>query len=330
MKRSRKRIRLTSLFMFAVGLFTLFSCATPTLTPRIFQSDEYIIYRLQKGETSTVLAERFLGDKKKFWVIEDANEGADFQKNEVIVIPLKEENIGGVSMDGFQVVPILNYHHFADKCNSPLCMTASAFNLQMKYLKDNGYRVVSMGELYGFLNYRHSLPRRSVVISIDDGYRSVYDIAYPILKKYGFTATLFIYTDFVSSSRNAISWEQLRQLKADGFEVGSHTLSHVDLTHRLEGEDDDTYTSRIERELRVAKEILDKELEQDTIILAFPFGRYDSTTLGVCERLGYKIGASVKTGSNPFFADPLSLRRNQILKDDLSYFSSRVKTFEKF
>jgi peptidoglycan/xylan/chitin deacetylase (PgdA/CDA1 family) len=316
--------------MFAVGLFTLFSCATPSLTPRIFKSDEYIIYRLQKGETSTVLAERFLGDKNKFWVIEDANEGADFQKNEVIVIPLKEENKGGVSMDGFQVVPILNYHHFAGKCNSPLCMTTSAFDLQMKYLKDNGYRVISMSELLGFLNYRHPLPRRSVVISIDDGYKSVYDIAYPILKKYGFTATLFIYTDFIGSSRNAISWEQLRQLKAEGFEIGSHTLSHTDLTQRLEGEDDDTYTARIERELRVAKEILDKELEQDTITLAFPFGRYDSRTLAICERLGYKIGTSVKTGSNPFFADPLSLRRNQILKEDLSYFSSRVKTFEKF
>lgn len=317
-------------FVFVGGLFTLVSCATMTSAPNIFKSDEYIIYRLQEKETSAVLAERFLGDKNRLWVIEDANEKATFKKNEVVVIPLKEENIGGVTMDGFQVVPILSYHHFAEDCDSPLCMPASGFDLQMKYLKENGYRVISTRELHSFLNYRHPLPKKSLVISIDDGYRSVYDIAFPILKKYDFTATLFIYTDFVGASRNAISWDQLREMKAAGFEVGSHSLSHADLTQKLEGEDDDTYISRIERELRVSKEILDKELAQNTLSLAFPFGRYDSRTLVISERLGYEIGASVKSGSNPFFADPLALRRSQVLQDDLNIFVSKVKTFEKF
>ena len=80
----------------------------------------------------------------------------------------------------------------------------------------------------------------------------------------------------------------------------------------------------------LAKEIIDKKLEQDTIILAFPFGRYDSRTLAISEASGYKIGTSVKSGSNPFFADPLALRRNQVLRNDLSDFVSKIKTFEKF
>ncbi len=318
------------LAMFTGGLFTMPSCATTTSTPDMYQSDKYIIYRLQKKDTVAELAERFLGDKQRFWVIEDANREADFRKGEVIVIPLQQENIGGVEADGYQVVPILNYHHFASECDPPLCMSASAFDLQMKYLKENGYRSISMKELLTFLNYQSPLPRRSVVISIDDGYKSVYDIAVPVLTKYGFTATLFIYTDFVGASRNAMSWDQLRELKEAGFEVGSHTLSHADLTLQFEGEDDDTYISRIERELIVSKEIIDKELAQNTQSLAFPFGRYDARTLTISERAGYQIAASVKSGSNPFFADPLALRRNQILTDDLNTFISRVKSFEKF
>jgi len=169
-----------------------------------------------------------------------------------------------------------------------------------------------------------------VVITIDDGYRSAYDIAYPILKKYGFTATLFIYTDYVGVSRNAVSWDQLRKMKADGFEVGSHTLSHVDLTKILEGEDEQHYLARIERELLQSKEILDKELTHNTISVAFPFGRYDPRVLAICERLGYKIGVSVRTGSNPFFSDPLALRRNQVLGSGLKVFIPKLKTFERF
>jgi len=317
-------------FIVGVGLVILSSCASKNSIPLTFQSDEYVIHRLQKGESAGVLAKRFLGDRKLSWVIEDANVGTDFKRNEIVVIPLKEKNIVGVTAEGFQVVPILSYHHFADDCDSPLCIPASEFDLQMKYLHDHGYRVVSLRDLLGFFNYLHPLPERSVVITIDDGYRSVYDIAYPILKKYGFTATLFIYTDYVGVSRNAISWDQLREIMTAGFEVGSHTLSHVDLTKILEGEDDQDYLARIERELFESKEILDKELTDNTISVAFPFGRYDPRVLAICERLGYKIGVSVKIGSNLFSSDPLALRRNQVLGSGLKAFIPKLKTFERF
>ena len=75
-----------------------------------------------------------------------------------------------------------------------------------------------------------------MAITIDDGYRSVYDLAYPILKKHNFTATLFIYTDFVDNSPNALTWEQLRELAQAGFEVEAHTITHADLTLKRKGE----------------------------------------------------------------------------------------------
>jgi peptidoglycan/xylan/chitin deacetylase (PgdA/CDA1 family) len=199
----------------------------------------------------------------------------------------------------------------------------------MGYLKANGYRVISMSELFAFLNYRSALPEKSVVLTIDDGYRATYEIAYPILKKYGFAGTLFVYTDFIGASGAALSWDQLKDMKANGFEVGSHTLSHCDLTKKREGEDMERYGARVRRELLLSKEIIDKNLDQDTIALAFPYGEYNQRILYLCEKIGYRIGVSVKSGGNPFFSDPLTLRRDQMLKKDMGSFVSKLKTFHK-
>lgn len=320
------------LFMHGGGLFFLSSCtALDTIKgrPIFFQSDEYVVYQLKGGETPATLAERFLGDQKRSWVIEDSNESVAFKQNEIVVIPLKEENKGGLMADGFQAIPILCYHRFAKECDSPLCIPTRVFDRQMKYLKDNDYRVVTLGKLLGFLQYRHALPKRSVVITLDDGYRSAYDIAFPILKKYGFTATLLIYTDYVGISKNAVTWNQLREMKTEGFEVGSQTVSHCDLTKREAGEDDAAYTTRVVKELRMSKHIIDRELAQDTISLAFPYGRYNERVVATCHKVGYKIAVSVRRGSNPFFFNPLFLKRDQILARDMRTFISRLNTFHK-
>ena len=347
-KRRRSTYRSFALAIFLTGVSTLFlvpSCASQDFVmkadkgavvknevrePTVFQSDDYVIYRLEGGETAFTLAERFLGDTKRSWVIENANEGIAFERNQVIVIPLKEVNKGGLTVDGYQVVPILCYHRFAENCKSSHSMPTRIFDEQMKYLKDNNYRVVTLEEVLGFLNYRHSLPKRSVVITIDDRYRSAYDIAYPILKKYGFRATLLIYTDYVGISKNAITWDQLREMKADGFEVGSHTVSHCDLTKKREGEDDQAYMARIKRELLVSKQIIDKELDQETIYLAYPHSNYDQRILNLSHQIGYKIGLSVKGGGNPFFSDPLTLKRDPIVKKDMETFITRLTSFKKF
>ncbi|MEJ2726044.1 MAG: polysaccharide deacetylase family protein [Deltaproteobacteria bacterium] len=176
----------------------------------VFQSKDYLVYRLESDESPARLAERFLKDRNQSWVIEDANNGIPFKKGRMVVIPLKEQNKGGLRAEGYQVVPVLCYHHFDENCHSSLCTPISLFEGHMRYLKEEGYRVIPMRKLLGFLNYGNALPKRAVVLTIDDGYRSAYDIAYPILKKYGFTATLFIYTDFVEASASALTWDHLR------------------------------------------------------------------------------------------------------------------------
>jgi peptidoglycan/xylan/chitin deacetylase (PgdA/CDA1 family) len=292
-----------------------------------FQSEEYIVYKLGDRDTPEVLAERFLGDRRRSWVIEEANHDIAFNGAGYVVIPLKDRNKGGLSAEGYQTIPILTYHQFGEDCRSPLCVPTHVFDLQMRYLKENGYRVVTPDELLAFLEYRQSLPKKSVLITMDDGYRSAYNIAYPILKKYGFTAIVFVYTDFVGVSSSAITWDQLREMKANGFAVGSHTIIHSDLTKKKDGETEREFIARIKKELHGSKEIIDRKLAQDTYILSYPYGRYDQRVIEFTRLAGYKIAMSVTRGGNPFFAYPLSLRRDQVLKRDMQVFISRLRTF---
>jgi peptidoglycan/xylan/chitin deacetylase (PgdA/CDA1 family) len=336
-----KRLRDSLRVLVVLGwVFSLSACASLSgvfnvkqenseTKPLLFQSEEYIVIRLQGSETAEGLAKRFLKDRTRAWVVEEANPGVPFEKGSFIVIPLKEESKGGLRADGYQTVPILCYHRLADRCESALCMTTPLFEAQMRYLKEKGYRVVSLAEFADFLAYRSALPSKAVVINLDDGYRSTYEIAYPILKKYGFTASLFIYTDFIGASANSLTWDQLQKMKADGFEVGSHSLSHCDLTKKKQGEDEEQYIERIRRELVESKQIIDKELNQNTTYFAFPYGEYNHRVLSLCEEAGYRLGLSVKRGGNPFFSDPLVLRRDQVLRKDLEGFVDRLVTFQE-
>jgi peptidoglycan/xylan/chitin deacetylase (PgdA/CDA1 family) len=345
-KNREDRAELRSIFLLLIGgvLFVLSACVTvwptsgttsppvPEKPPRgqVFRSDDYVVYIMEGGETPKSLAKSFLGDARKSWIIEDANEGVSFRRGKAVVIPLKEENKGGLTPKGYQTVPVLTYHHFGKNCTSPYCMPAAVFDRQMKYLKKKGYRVITLGTLFSFLRYRHAIPKKSVVIAIDDGNKSAYKIAYPILRKYGYTATLFIYTDFVGISKGAVTWEQLKGMKAAGFEIGSHTKSHSDLTKQREGESHAEYKARVENELLGSKRLLDEKLGQNTIYLAFPYGRYNERVLAICEQVGYKLGFSVRRGGNPFFADPLRLKRDQILKREMETFAQRLETFVQF
>jgi peptidoglycan/xylan/chitin deacetylase (PgdA/CDA1 family) len=292
---------------------------------KIFKSQDYIVYLPGKNETSTTLAQKVLGDAGKAWLIEDNNPAGSFNRGRAIAIPLKEENIGGLYADGIQIVPILCYHRFGKTCKTNLCITEKTFAKQLEYLKKNGYHTIHLSDLQKFLNYETAIPSKSVIITLDDGYRSIYDFAYPLLKRYGYTATLFVYTDFIEASSNALTWNQLRKLKAAGFEIGSHSLSHADLTKKLPSEDDQTFRNRITMELINSKTIIDRELKQDTQFFAYPYGNYNQKILDLFPKAGYILGLTIRTGGNSFIANPLTLRRSQILEENMAYFKDRIR-----
>lgn len=319
----------TPIWIASIALF-ISGCATVPIEVEdvlYYRSKDYVVYQFQHGDTSETIAEKFLGDPLKAWIVEEANQ--KLAPDEWIVVPLIQKNLGGVCSNGVQQVPILCYHRFGNGCSSPLCVPTDIFERQMKYLKDNGYHVIHPKQLLAFLHLREPLPKKSVMITIDDGYRSAYEYAYPILKKYGYPATLFIYTHYVGLSKQAITWEQLRELKSDGFTIGSHTIEHSDLSKQDEDESKEAYLKRLRREIEKSKQIIDRKLNQDTFFFAYPFGRTNYSAMLMTQKAGYRLAVTVDRGGNAFFENPFLLHRDQILKRDMKTFKRRLKTFQR-
>jgi peptidoglycan/xylan/chitin deacetylase (PgdA/CDA1 family) len=322
------------LFWTALLLLSTSGCKTLSFMANLVNKDvyhrstDYVVYKLKPGDTTASVAQKFLGDASKSWMVEDANN--NLTPDNWIVVPLKLPNIGGIYSNGVQKVPILCYHQFAkvgNACSSPQCLPADIFERQMKYLKDNGYHVISPEQLIAFLEYRQSIPKKSVMITIDDGYRSAYTIAYPILKKYGYQATLFVYTGFIGISSKAITWKQLRELKSNGFSIGSHTMYHSDLSKQLDAESKEDYKKRLRREIKKSKQIIDKKLSQDTYLFAYPFGRLNRTVSKMTKQAGYKLAVTNGGQGNSFYTNPYHLSRNLVMEKDIKIFRKRLKIF---
>jgi peptidoglycan/xylan/chitin deacetylase (PgdA/CDA1 family) len=295
----------------------------------LFQSENVAVYVVKEGDRLVELARRFYGDPEKAWIIEEQNELEALEPGQVLVIPLRLTNPARLSGEGYQTVPILTYHHFSDKCTNTLCMPIEEFSRQMAFLKKEGYRTVTMKQVLRFINYQEQLPPKAVAITIDDGYRSLYDLGYPILKRHNFRATIFIYTDFIGNSPNALTWDQLREMSEGGFEVEAHTLSHADLTRKRKGESEEEYLRRIQRELSVPRKLIYDHLRQEPIWLAYPYGRLNDLVIAMAQEEGYRGGVTVMRGSTPFFADPFRVGRYQVMNPvkGLS-FEQLLKTFK--
>ena len=186
--------------------------------------------------------------------------------------------------------------------------------------------MIRLAQLVGYLEGRQALPRRSVVITIDDGYESVYRHALPLLRKHGFPATVFVYSDFIGAG-DALSWPQLQELVASRLiDIGAHSKSHRNLLDRAAAESDSQYRQVIETEARAPREILERRLATPVRHFAFPYGDANAVVLDVLGRQQYQLAVTVNPGGNAFFAQPLMLRRTMIYGDhDLEAFKSRLQ-----
>jgi len=247
-----------------------------------------------------------------------------------LVIPLKARNPVGVYAQGYQTVPILCYHRFAGRPGK-LAVTPAAFSAQMEYLAQNHYRVISLAELQRFLEGREPLPRRSVVITIDDGYRSTFDVAFPILKKHGFRATVFLYNDFVGAG-DAMSWAQMQELSQSGLiEIQPHSKTHSNLVLHLPQETEAQYRDRIQKEVEVPSVTIEGRLSTKIQNFAYPYGDTNETVVEALKHRGFALGLTVTPGGNSAFASPYMLRRTMIFgEDDIGVFASKLAVFTKF
>ena len=291
----------------------------------VARTDDFLIVRARTGDSYAALADRFLRDAALADFIADAN-GGQLTAGRLVVVPLKPINASNVFADGYQTVPILCYHQFTTGRSTDLMiMPRDSFVAQMEYLKKNNYNVITLSDLEGFLKTSRPIPPRSVVITVDDGFRSAYDIAFPVLKSYGFRATFFIYTDFLGGGRS-LTWPLINEMRASGvIDIQSHSKTHTSFSPGDgEMETSASYAARIKTELEPPKATLERQLGEPVTQLAYPYGDTSRLAVQLLDERKYSLAVTVERGANASFAPPLMLRR------DMVFGNATMEQFERY
>lgn len=215
-------------------------------------------------------------------------------------------------------IPVLMYHSVKYEKDNPVRIPVEKFKEQMKYLKDNGYTTLSLDELYDFLENNKPIPKKSVVLTFDDGYKDNYESAYPILKEYGFKATIFMITSCIGTGEY-LTAAQLKELQQNGIDIESHTVNHEKLNTL-------SYEKKLET-LKKSKETLEKLLNKEVKYIAYPYGNYDDSVVRATKASGYKLAVTTKGTWSDKSDGILTLDRVHISGfSDLENFKLRIST----
>jgi len=284
----------------------------------------------KEGDTFSSLAAKYLKDPSWDWFIEEYNETGSLIPGQPVIIPLKPDKKGGLTLRGYQTVPVLSYHDLSPVESKKMTVSQAMFEQQMGLLKEKGYRVISMDQLFDFLEFKGSIPAKSVVLTFDDGWLSVYQIAFPILKKYGYPATLFIYTNVIDSTPKTLTWKLLQEMATQGIDVQCHTQSHRNLALPEKKESFRDYFHNLERELSECKETVRRKLNLDVKYLAYPYGDTTPLVIEMAKKLGYRGAFTSKRGGNPFFIHNYRVNRSMVYGDfTLSEFERNLTIFQE-
>jgi peptidoglycan/xylan/chitin deacetylase (PgdA/CDA1 family) len=201
---------------------------------------------------------------------------------------------------------IFCYHGLVDKVRYPgTQITPAAFEAQMKELKDRGITVIGMQDLLAWKHGEKNIPPRCAVITFDDGLKSQYEVAWPLMKKLGYTFTMFIYTEGVRGGLfgggEAITWEQLGDMRDNGIDIEAHSATHQDLREghpvtirepdgkktrkKLTGPE---YEQFLQNELVGCKQLLEQRLGIKVNCFAVPYGFYNEHVKEVARNAGYE------------------------------------------
>jgi len=203
------------------------------------------------------------------------------------------------------------YHLLVDKVRYPGTeITPAVFEAQMKELKDRGITVISLQDLLAWKRGKKNIPPRCAVITFDDGYKSQYEVAWPIMKKFGYTFTMFVYTEGVRGGSlaggGAITWEQLADMRDNGIDIEGHTATHQDLREghtvtvmepggkrtkkKLTGAE---YEQWIQNEVVGSKQLLEQRLGIKVNCFAVPYGFYNEHVKEIARNAGYEATFTV-------------------------------------
>ncbi len=210
-------------------------------------------------------------------------------------------------------VPVFIYHSVypnfegETKAQKGFSVTPEELDVQLRYLKDNGYTVVSLDDLERFVAQGTTTVQKPVVLTFDDGWKNEYEYAFPLLKKYGFTATFFIFTNPIGKDKRFMTWEQVLEMDKAGMTIADHTLSHPYLTKMpIEKERQEIFES---------KKILEEKLGKPVTHFATPFGQTNDILVALLKEAGFTTGRTTFWGASHTKDDLLHLSGYLVERD---------------
>ncbi len=214
-------------------------------------------------------------------------------------------------------LPILMYHRVSPKGKNNLSryrVSPELFEEQLSYLKDNDYYSVSINEWRNAVKTNYPLKGKPILLTFDDGYKDFKEHAFPLLQKYGFSAIVYLVTDYVGEANRwdkefnecieLMNWNEILELKSNGIEFGSHTCSHPPLTSLSPDE--------IVKEALKSKIIIQKKLNISIDSLAFPYGNFDQVTSHIIGACGFNFGLTCNSAIAKHDSKLLELPRIEV------------------
>lgn len=212
------------------------------------------------------------------------------------------------------VVPILMYHHvdYQPQQKEDLnTVSPESFERQMKYLKDNHYNVIGFDAFITALTDKRELPKKTVVLSFDDGYEDNYTYALPILKKYQFPAIIFLPSDLIGT-KGFMTWDQVKLVADLGIEMGSHSRTHMYLP-------DYPSLELLRSEIAGSKTIIEEKLGKPVQYFCYPVGGFTQEIKELVKNVGYKAAVTTNRGFAKNNSDLYELKRIRIKDSDSEF-----------
>lgn len=251
---------------------------------------------------------------------------------------------GAAHADTAEKLTVLSYHEIAEPADALVpayAVTPTNFVRQMDWLRNHGYRFVSLDDVIADADGRRPLPDNAVLITFDDGYQSVYDHAWPILKLFRIPAVIAVVGNWLEEKKEVnfdgkavprdklLSWDELRELRESGLvEIGSHSFDlHQGVQGNPQGnmepaattrrylpalqryEDEAAYRARIQADLKHNNDLIRRHTGAAPRVIAWPYGRYNTEVRQIAERLGLRVGLTLDDGANMADTPLWGLRR---------------------
>ena len=210
------------------------------------------------------------------------------------------------------VVPILMYHHVGVPSGKWRLNTVSekSFEYQMAFMKRHGFQVISFDDLVDGIKKGRAFTRNNVVIQFDDGYEDNYKYAFPILKKYGFPALVFLVSDKIGEP-DFLTWEEMKEMEKSNFLAGAHTRNHAYLPK--------VPLSQAKDEIVGSKKVIEDHLGHNIDYFAYPTGGFNEDIKNIVKDAGYMAAVTTNRGKDRFNVDMYELKRIRMNSTDDRY-----------